>query len=156
MWQIYLQHHCSQQRTYWWPKRYAEPRHLWAWYCFKTEPYMVWVRGFRPFWVFILSQCTRARTNRKLQSIGRGHGDWMYCFPTCPNALWQQKRTDRSWYVPMHCDNKNEQIGLNTDCNITFLISPVNINILHFKEEYGARSKSRFACYSRCYVTWCP
>ena len=32
----------------------------------------------------------------------------------------------------------------------------MNVSILHLKYEYGARSESRFAYYSHCYVTWCP
>ena len=32
----------------------------------------------------------------------------------------------------------------------------VNATNLHLKSEYGARSESRFACYSHCYVTWRP
>ena len=37
-----------------------------------------------------------------------------------------------------------------------FQFRPVNVSILHLKYEYRARSESRFACYSHCYVTWCP
>ena len=37
-----------------------------------------------------------------------------------------------------------------------FQFLPVNVSILHLKYEYHARSESRFACYSHCYVTWCP
>ena len=32
----------------------------------------------------------------------------------------------------------------------------MNVSILHLRYEYGARSKSCFACYSLCYVMWCP
>ena len=37
-----------------------------------------------------------------------------------------------------------------------FQFRPVNVSILHLKDDYRARSKSRFACYSHCYVTRCP
>ena len=37
-----------------------------------------------------------------------------------------------------------------------FQFRPVNVSILHLKDDYRARCESRFACYSHCYVTWCP
>ena len=37
-----------------------------------------------------------------------------------------------------------------------FQFRPVNVSILHLKYDYRARSESRFACYSHCYVTWYP
>ena len=37
-----------------------------------------------------------------------------------------------------------------------FQFRPVNGSILHLKYDYRARSESRSACYSHCYVTWCP
>ena len=37
-----------------------------------------------------------------------------------------------------------------------FQFRPVNVSILYLKDDYRARSESRFACYSHCYVTWCP
>ena len=37
-----------------------------------------------------------------------------------------------------------------------FRFRPVNVSILHLKYDYRARSESRFACYSHCYVTWYP
>ena len=37
-----------------------------------------------------------------------------------------------------------------------FQFRPVNVSILHLKYEYRARRESHFACYSHCYVTWCP
>ena len=37
-----------------------------------------------------------------------------------------------------------------------FQFRPVNVSILHLKDDYRARSESRFVCYSHCYVTWCP
>ena len=37
-----------------------------------------------------------------------------------------------------------------------FQLHIVNVSILQLKYEYGARSESRFACYSHCYITWCP
>ena len=37
-----------------------------------------------------------------------------------------------------------------------FQFRPVNVSILHLKDDYRARSESRFACYAHCYVTWCP
>ena len=52
----------------------------------------------------------------------------------------------------VHCDNKSRRIGLNHDYNIAFLISPENVNFLHLKWVYAARSKSRFTCYSHYYV----
>ena len=56
----------------------------------------------------------------------------------------------------MHYDNNPRQIGLNHDCNMTFSISPENVIILHLKYKFCSRSERRFACYSHCYVTWCP
>ena len=32
----------------------------------------------------------------------------------------------------------------------------VNVSIRHLRYEYRARSESRFACCSHCYITWCP
>ena len=32
----------------------------------------------------------------------------------------------------------------------------VNVSNFQLKYEYRARSESRFACYSNCFVTWCP
>ena len=37
-----------------------------------------------------------------------------------------------------------------------FQFRPVNVSILHLKYDYRARSESRFACNSHCYVTWYP
>ena len=37
-----------------------------------------------------------------------------------------------------------------------FQFRPMNVSILHLKDDYRARSESRFACYAHCYVTWCP
>ena len=37
-----------------------------------------------------------------------------------------------------------------------FQFRPVNVSILHLKYDYRARSESRFACCSHCYVTWYP
>ena len=37
-----------------------------------------------------------------------------------------------------------------------FQFRPVNFSILYWKYDYRARSESRFACYSHCYVTWYP
>ena len=37
-----------------------------------------------------------------------------------------------------------------------FQFLPVNVSILHLKYDYRARSESRFACYTHCYVTWYP
>ena len=37
-----------------------------------------------------------------------------------------------------------------------FQFRPMNVSILHLKYDYPARSESRFACYSHCYVTWYP
>ena len=37
-----------------------------------------------------------------------------------------------------------------------FQFRPVYGSILHLKYDYRARSESRFACYSHCYVTWYP
>ena len=55
------------------------------------------------------------------------------------SALWQQTPnrlvliTILAWYFQFHL---------------------MNVSILHLKYEYGAQSKSRFACCS--YVTWGP
>ena len=37
-----------------------------------------------------------------------------------------------------------------------FKIHHMNANILQLNDEYGARSKGRFASYSHYYVTCCP
>ena len=37
-----------------------------------------------------------------------------------------------------------------------FQFRPMNVSILHLKYDCRARSESRFACYSHCYVTWYP
>ena len=37
-----------------------------------------------------------------------------------------------------------------------FQFRPVNVSILYLRCQYHARSESRFACFSQCYVTWCP
>ena len=37
-----------------------------------------------------------------------------------------------------------------------FQFRPVNVSVFHLKYDYRARSESRFACYSHCYVTWYP
>ena len=37
-----------------------------------------------------------------------------------------------------------------------FQFRPMNASILYLKCQYRARSESRFACFSHCYVTWCP
>ena len=37
-----------------------------------------------------------------------------------------------------------------------FQFRPMNVNTLHLKYECRARSESRVACYSHCYVTLCP
>ena len=37
-----------------------------------------------------------------------------------------------------------------------FQFRPVNVSILHLKYDCRARSESRFACCSHCYVTWYP
>ena len=63
-----------------------------------------------------------------------------------------------------YCSHKPECI-VTTNPNRSVLITiitwhfqfcPVNVSILHFKYDYRARSESRFACYSHCYVTWYP
>ena len=56
----------------------------------------------------------------------------------------------------VHRDNKPQQISLNRDYIMTFQFHLMNVSILHLKYQYGARSESRFACYSHCYVMWCP
>ena len=48
------------------------------------------------------------------------------------------------------------QSQLSNPSDLPCLISPVNVSILHFKDEYGAQSERRCMCYSHCYVTWCP
>ena len=37
-----------------------------------------------------------------------------------------------------------------------FQFRPVNVSILYLRCQYHARSESRFACLSHCYVSWCP
>ena len=69
----------------------------------------------------------------------RGRGIWRTVH-TSQRALWQQTPTDRP----------------QSRFYIALSISPVNVNILHSKYEYGAWSESRFTYYSHCYVTWCP
>ena len=60
---------------------------------------------------------------------------------TSPSVLWQQ--------------NPNRSV-LITIITWHFQFRPVNVSILHLKYDYRARSESRFACYSHCYVTWYP
>ena len=63
-----------------------------------------------------------------------------------------------------YCSHKPERIVttkpdrsvLITIITWHFQFRPVNFSILHLKYDYRARSESRFACYSHCYVTWCP
>ena len=63
-----------------------------------------------------------------------------------------------------YCSHKPECIvTTNPDGSVLITIitwhlqfRPVNVSILHLKDDYRARSESRFACYSHCYVTWCP
>ena len=63
-----------------------------------------------------------------------------------------------------HCSHKPECI-VTTDHDRSVLITiitwhfqffPVNVSILHLKYDYRARSESRFAGYSHCYVMWYP
>ena len=56
----------------------------------------------------------------------------------------------------LHCDNKTQEIGRILDYNMTCLISPGDVNIPQLRDEYGVRSENQFACWSHCYVTWCP
>ena len=64
----------------------------------------------------------------------------------------------------MYCSHKPEcMVTTNPDSSVSisiitwhFQFHPVNVSILHLKYEYRAWSESRFACYSHCYVTWCP
>ena len=63
-----------------------------------------------------------------------------------------------------YCSHKPECIATtNRDRSVLitiitwhFQFRPVNVSILHLKDDYHARSESRFACYAHCYVTWCP
>ena len=63
-----------------------------------------------------------------------------------------------------YCSHKPECIvTTNLDRSVLIRIitwhlqfRPVNVSILHLKDDYRARSEGRFACYSHCYVTWCP
>ena len=63
-----------------------------------------------------------------------------------------------------YCSHKPECIvATNPDRSVLITIMtrqfqscPMNVSILHLKYQYLARSESRFACYSHCYVTWCP
>ena len=82
----------------------------------------------------LLSQRTGVRASRK------SNPDWTYSShkPECIVTT----NPDRSvlimierWHFPDHL---------------------VTISNIHLKHEYDARSKSRFACYLHCYVTWCP
>ena len=61
-----------------------------------------------------------------------------------------------------YCYHKPECIVTNPDRLVlitiitwTFQFYIVNVSIFYSKYEYGARSESRFAWYSHCYVTWC-
>ena len=63
-----------------------------------------------------------------------------------------------------YCSHKPECI-VTTNPDRSFLIPiitwhfqfrPVNVSILRLKYDCRARSESRFACYSHCYVTWYP
>ena len=63
-----------------------------------------------------------------------------------------------------YCSHKPECIvTTNPDRSVLITIitwhfhfRPMNVSILHLKDDCRARSESRFACYSHCYVTWCP
>ena len=63
-----------------------------------------------------------------------------------------------------YCSHKPECIvTTNPDRSVLITIitwhfefRPMNVSILHLKYNYCARSESRFACYSHCYVTWYP
>ena len=63
-----------------------------------------------------------------------------------------------------YCSHKPECIvTTNPDTSVLitiitwhFQFRPVNVSILHLKDDYRARSESRFACYAHCYVTWWP
>ena len=58
--------------------------------------------------------------------------------------------------TPVHYDKKPDRSDLITIITWHFQFHLVNVSILHWKYEYGARSKSRFVCYSHCNVTWFP
>ena len=63
-----------------------------------------------------------------------------------------------------YCSHNHEYIvtinpdrcGLITITTWHFQFHLMNVSILHLRYEYHARSKSRFAWYSRCHITWCP
>ena len=94
--------------------------------------------GFgRKIWRGLQSPCVR---NRKSNPEGVIPRDMTYCShkPVC------MMTTNSDWSV------------LITIITSHFQVHPVNASILCLKYEYCARSESRFACYSHCYVTWCP
>ena len=70
---------------------------------------------------------------------------------------------DRLRYLT-YCSHKPEYtVTTNHDRSVLitiiswhFQFHRVNVSVIHSKYGYGARSESRFACYSHCYFTWCP
>ena len=63
------------------------------------------------------------------------------------NVLFAQAR--------VHC-GKTWQMGFATIRTWHFQFDPLIVSVLHSKGECGARSESRFACFSHCHATWCP
>ena len=95
--------------------------------------------------------------------LGVGVGWWWWvcvCVGVCVwrggGGLWFKglRPVLEGFVVPMHqgvCET-GSQITIIT---WHFQICPVSVSIIPLKYEYRAQSKSRFACYSHCYVTWC-
>ena len=72
-----------------------------------------------------------------------------------PCALWQP--------ICGSCTKPECIVTTNPDRSVLITIITwhfqfhlVNVSILCLKYEYGAWGESRFACYSHCYVIWCP
>ena len=107
-------------------------------------PWNVWYRAWNVTYVMAWSQVVSCVFLKGLGPVLEGFVVTMH-----EGACETQAR--------VHCDNKPRQISLNHDYNVWyFQFHPVNVSILHLKDDYRAQSESRFACYSHCYVTWCP
>ena len=110
---------------------------------FSTESlillFLLWFHQAKPIFSNNHSTCTRngvplhtkAHVNRKYQSTCRRPTAWEY-----------------------YCENTTRQIILDHDYNIFFNLASANIMILHSKDEYNGQSKSYFASYPLCYITF--
>ena len=106
-----------------------------------TREKMFLSKGLRPVLeVFVVTIHEGRVRNRKSNPEGVSPRDMTYC------------SHKPEWMVTT---NPNRSV-LITIITWHFQFYPVNFSILHLNYEHRARSESRFACYSHCYVTWCP